>query len=91
MHIAMSSALALMSWQDFRLLLGDLTSNGFAWLLIGVILAAVAISALAMEAALVLNAPCRLQSRASWPVDVSESTVPDSPDQASLVDSGTRA
>ena len=91
MYIAMSSALALMSWQDFRLLLGDLTGNGFAWLLIGVILAVVAISALAMEAALVLNAPCRLQPRASWPVDVPESAVPVSPAGRTWFGSGTRA
>jgi hypothetical protein len=91
MYIAMSSALALMSWHDFRLLLGGLTSNRFAWLLIGVILAVVAISALAIEAALVLNAPHRLRSRVSWPVDASESKGPASPSQANLVGSGTRA
>ncbi len=89
MHIAMSNALALMLWHDFRLLLGDLTGNSFVWLLIGVLLAFVAISAVAIEAALVLDAPHRLRSRASWPVDVSASTVTVSPSRANLDDSGT--
>jgi len=85
----MSNALALINWHDFRLLLGALTGSGFVWLLIGVLLAFVAISALAMEAALVLDAPHRLQSRASRPVDVSESTATVSPSRANLDDSGT--
>jgi len=89
MHIAMSHALALVLWHEFMFLLGDLTGNGFVWLLIGVLLAFVVISALAMEAALVLDAPHRPQSRASWPVDVSESTVTVSPSPANLDDSGT--
>jgi len=89
MHIAMSHALALMLWHDFRLLFGDLTGNGFVWLLIGILLAFVVISALAMEAALVLDAPHRPQSCARWPVDVSESTVTVSPSRANLDDSGT--
>ena len=82
MHIAMSNALALMLWHEFKFLHGDFTGNGFVWVLIGVLLAFVGIFALAMEAALVLDAPHRLQSRASWPVDVSESTVTVSPSQA---------
>jgi hypothetical protein len=86
MHIAMSNALALMLWHDSRLLPGDFS---FVWLLIGVLLAFVVISALAMQAALVLDAPHRLLSRASWPVDVSESTVTVSPSPANLDDSGT--
>jgi hypothetical protein len=89
MHIALSNALALMNWHVFRLLPGDLTGSGFVWLLIGLIVAFVAISALAMEAALVLDAPHRLQSRASWPEDVSESTVTMSPSRTHLDDSGT--
>ena len=86
MHIAMSNALALMLWHDSRLLPGDFS---FVWLLIGILLAFVVISALAMEAALVLDAPHRPHSRASWPVDVSESTVTVSPSRANLDDPGT--
>jgi hypothetical protein len=89
MHIAMSNALALMSWHEFKFLHGDFTGNDSVWLLIGVLLAFVVISALAMEAALVLDAPQRIRSRARWPVDVSESTVTVSPSPANLDDSGT--
>jgi hypothetical protein len=56
MHIAMSNAVALKSWHEFKLLHGDLSGDGFAWSLIGILLAFVVISALAMEAALVLDA-----------------------------------
>ena len=56
MHIAMSNAVALMSWHEFKFLHGDFSGNGFVWLLIGVLLAFVVISALAMQAALVLDA-----------------------------------
>jgi len=89
MHIAMSNALALIGWHDFRSFLGDFMGSGAVWLLIGFLLAIVVISALAMEAALVLNAPHRLQSRATWPEDQSESTVTVSPGQANLDGSGT--
>jgi len=89
MHITMSNALALMLSYDFRLLLDDLTGNGYVWSLIGISLAFVAISALAMQAALVLDAPHRLQSRARWPADVSESPALVSPSPANLDDSGT--
>jgi hypothetical protein len=91
MHIAMSNALVLMSWHEFKFLHGDFTGNDSVWLLIGVLLAFVAISALAMEAALVLDAPQRIRSRARWPVNVSESTAPVSPSPANLDDSGTSA
>jgi hypothetical protein len=84
MHIAMSNALALMSWHDLRLLLAKLTSSGSVGLLIGLLLALVVISALAIEAALVVNAPHRLQSRARWPADASEAAVAESPGQADL-------
>jgi hypothetical protein len=89
MHISMGNALALMLWHDFRLLLGDLTGSGFVWLLIGILLVFVVICALAMQAALVIDAPHRLQCRASWTVDVTESTVTVSPSPANLDDSGT--
>ena len=84
MHIAMSNAVALKSWHELKFLPGDFSGNGLVWSLIGVLLAFVLISALAMEAALVLDAPHRHQSCAQWPVDISESTVPVSPSQASL-------
>jgi hypothetical protein len=51
MHIAMSNALALMSWRDLRLFLGDFADGGFVLLLIGFSLAIVALSAFAAEAA----------------------------------------
>jgi hypothetical protein len=89
MHIAISNAPALLLWHDFRWLPGDLTGNGFVWLLIGILLVFVVISALAIEAALVLEAPHRPPSRPSWPADVSESTAPLSPGPASLDDLGT--
>jgi hypothetical protein len=38
MSIAMSNALAMMRWHDFRFL-QDFSSRDFAWLLIGVLLA----------------------------------------------------
>ena len=53
MCIAISNALALMSWRDFRFLHGDFMGIGSVWLLIGVLLAFVVISALATEAALI--------------------------------------
>jgi hypothetical protein len=88
MHIAMSNTLALMSWHDIRLFLGDVTSGGSVWLLIGFLLAIVVLSALTSEAALVLHAPCRLRSRARYPVNLSESSTPQSPGQESPVGSG---
>lgn len=89
MHIAMSNALALISWHEFKFLHGDFTGGGFVWLLIGFALTIVVISALMVEAALVLHAPDRLQSRIAWSVDVSESTVRVSPSQANLDGSST--
>ena len=86
MHIAMSNALALMSWHEFKFLHGDFAGGGFVWLLIGFSLAIVVISSLAVDAALVLHAPDRLQSRITWSVDASESTVTVSPSQAKLDD-----
>jgi hypothetical protein len=88
--IAISNALALMSWRDFRFLHGDFMGIGSVWLLIGVLLAFVVISALATEAALILESPHRPRSRARWPVDLSESAIPESPGQANLVGSDTR-
>jgi hypothetical protein len=85
----MSNALAQMHWRNLQLFFGDFTGGGFVWLPIGLILAVVAISALAMDASLVLNAPHRLQSRVRWAVDVSESTVIVSPSQANLDGPGT--
>jgi hypothetical protein len=64
MSIAMSNALALMRWPDFRFLHGDFMSSGYAWLLIGVISALLVLSALVMDAALVLNA-----SRRPWSLE----------------------
>jgi hypothetical protein len=82
MLIAMSNALALISWHEFKFLHGDFIRSDSVWLLIGCLLALVAISALAAQAALVLYAPHRLQCRVGWPVDNSESTVTVSPSQA---------
>lgn len=89
MYIAMSNALALMSWHEFKFVHGDFMGSGFVWLLIGFLLAIVVISALAVEAALVLHAPNRLQTRFTWSVDVPESTATVSPSQANLDGSGT--
>ena len=91
MHIAMGNVLAELTWHEIKLLHSDFTGGGFVWLLIGFLLAIVVISALAAEAALVLHAPHRVRSRASWPADVPESTVPVSPSPANLDDSGTSA
>jgi hypothetical protein len=88
LDIAMSNALALMSWRDFRSLLGDFTGSGSVALIIGLSLAIAAISALTIEAALTLEAPYRLQPRARWPEDLSESTVPEPPSHANLDGSG---
>ncbi len=87
MHIAKSSALALMNWHGFKFMRGAFTDGGSAWWLIGVILAVVAIIVIAMEAALFLDAPHRLQCRAGWLADVPESTPP--PSQVNLDGSGT--
>jgi hypothetical protein len=89
MPIAMSNALALISWHEFKFLHGDFTDSDSVWLLIGCLLALVAISALAAQAALVLNAPHRLQCRVRSSADVSGSTVAVSPSQANLDGSGT--
>jgi hypothetical protein len=91
MHIVISNALPPMSWLPFKLLHGHFMNSGAVWMLIALSLAIVAISALAAEAALVLHAPDRLQSRARWPIDVSESTVTVSPIPAALDGSGTPA
>jgi hypothetical protein len=80
MPIAMSNALALISWHEFKFLHGDFTDSDSVWLLI---------SALAAQAALVLNAPHRLQCRVRSSADVSGSTVAVSPSQANLDGSGT--
>jgi hypothetical protein len=86
MHIAMSNAMALLLWHVFRLLPGDFS---FIWLLIGILLAFVVISALVMEAALALEAPHRRHFDASGPVNVSESRVTMSPSQTNLDDPDT--
>jgi hypothetical protein len=88
MHIAMSNALALMTWHVSNILHGDFTDSGSVWLLIGVILTVVAVFALAMEAALILDAPHRLRCRVRWPVDLTESTVTESPNRENLDGSG---
>jgi hypothetical protein len=77
MDIAMSNTLALMSWREFRLFLGDFADGGFILLLIGFLLAIVALSAFATEAALVMHTAHRRRSSASWPVDPSESRIPE--------------
>lgn len=87
MHIAMSNTLALIDWQGFRLFLGDSMSDGAVWLLIGFLLAIVALSAFAAQATLVMHTAHRRQSRASWAannwaVDHSESTIPEAPVEA---------
>jgi hypothetical protein len=87
LHIAISNAVALKSWHDFKFLHGDFSGNGFVWSLIGVLLVFAVISALTIQAALVLDAPHRPQSCAKWPVDVSEATVPVPPSQADLENS----
>jgi LPXTG-motif cell wall-anchored protein len=46
MHIAISNALALMRWHDFRFLHGNFRGGDFAWLLIGMLLVGVSIWAL---------------------------------------------
>jgi hypothetical protein len=60
---------------QFQCLAGDFMSNHFVWLLFGAFLLVVAISALATEAAVVLNAPRRPRASARWSVDLDESTV----------------
>lgn len=87
--MAMSNALALMHGHDFGFLHGDFTSSGFTWLLIGILLVIVVISALAMEAALVLHAPIRLRSRDRRPDDLAKSAVAVSPNQTDLDSSST--
>lgn len=90
MFIAISYALGVIGWQDTRPILSDFTGGGAVWLLVGMFLAFVLISALAMDAARVLHAPQRLRSRARRPVDFSESTNPELPGQATSVGAGTR-
>ena len=46
MNVAMSSASALMCWHNLRYMHGHFSHGDFTWLLIGVLLAAVAIWAL---------------------------------------------
>ena len=92
MHIAMSNTLALIDWHDLRLFLGDFMSDGGVWLLIGFLVAIVALSAFAAEATLIMHTAHRRQSRASWAadnwvadkwaLDHSESTIPDAPVEA---------
>jgi hypothetical protein len=87
MHIAMSNSLALISWLEFRFLHGDFTGSDTVWLLIGFLLALAAISALATQAALALDAPYRLQGRARWSVEVCEPASSVSASQAGLDES----
>lgn len=75
MYTATANAVALISWQATKLLSGNFADTGSVWLLIGVIVAVVAIFALAMQAALFLDAPQRLKCRVRWPGDTPESTV----------------
>lgn len=90
MSIAISYAVTLIGWHDIKSFPGDFNGGGAVWLLIGFLSAIVVLSALATEAALVLHAPHRLQSRARWPVSLSGSTIPESPGQTSPIGSGTR-
>ncbi len=83
MHTAMTNAVAVISWRAIKLSSADFTNTGSVWLLIGVIVAVVAIFALTMQAALFLDAPHRLQCRAKWPGDIPVSTVAAAPDHAS--------
>jgi len=83
MHITLSNVLALMFRPDFGFLKIDFTGNGFVWSMIGAILAVVGISALGIDAALVLNAPPRLQPRVRWPEVASETRATMSPSYAS--------
>ena len=90
MSIAISNALALISWHDFGSFLGNFTGGSAVWLLLGFLLAIVALSALATEAALVVHTAHRPQFRARRPADLSESTIPESSGEAGPVGSGTR-
>jgi hypothetical protein len=78
-----------MLWPDFRFLHEDFTGSDFPWLLVGALLALVVIYAIAIEAALILDAPHRLRSRVRWPADVSDSTIRQSPTQVDFVGSDT--
>ena len=89
MSIVIGYALTLIGWQGLRSFLGDFVGNGAVWLLIGFLSAIVVLSALATQAALVLHAPHRQQSRTRWPVSLSGSTIPESSGQASPIGSGT--
>jgi hypothetical protein len=89
MHIAMSNTLALIDWHDLRLFLGDFMSDGGVWLLIGFLVAIVALSAFAAEATLVMHTAHRRQSLARWAADSlaadnSESAIPDAPVEAMM-------
>ncbi len=92
MHIAMSIALTVMRWPEFRFLRGNFMGIGYAWLLIAAILAVLAvlvITALVVDAVLLLKNPYRLHSRADWFIESSESTVTESSSQANLNGSST--
>jgi hypothetical protein len=89
MHIAMSVVLTLMFWPEFRFLRGNFMGIGYVWLLIAAIVVLLVISAVVVDAALLPNNPYRLNPRADWPIDVSESTATESPSQANLNGSST--
>jgi hypothetical protein len=85
----MTSALTLIDWQAIKFVPGNFTDTAAVWLLIVVIVAVVAIFALAMQAALFLDAPHRLGCRAGWFANVPESTAAMPPSQVNLDGSGT--
>jgi hypothetical protein len=73
-----SDGLMLLRWPDLRFLHGDFTGGDSVWLLLGLLLAVVVISALAVDMALVIDAPHRYRSGTGRSEDVPEIEI-DSP------------
>lgn len=78
MHNAMRNTVTL-GWHDLRLFLSDFTVSGAVWLLFGFFAAISALSVLAMQATLALDARHRRHFRAKWSPDVAESTMSEIP------------
>lgn len=79
MSLQIDNALALVSWHDTKVFLGDFADSGAVWFFIGFLLVIVVLAKVAMEAALVLHTAHRPQSRAGWSAEAPKSTIAESP------------
>ncbi|HEY5212299.1 MAG TPA: hypothetical protein VIJ38_04675 [Acidobacteriaceae bacterium] len=79
MSVQIGNALALMSWDDTRAFLADFKGSRAVWFFVGFLLAILALSKVAMEAALVLHTAHRPHSHTGWSAEGPKSKIAESP------------